>query len=210
MTRIILRQARLRPCAHIGLLIGTLLLAGCSTLVDVAYNIGLTGSKKEGEPAAQDLESINAGYVIIHQFVSTQKNSGLLLMIKRESDDVQAVIDDISRVAAGIDKQIEAFAKQDPTIKLDRVVLPKIEREQRDSAQRERAKQLLESDGKAFERLLLLTQSGVLTTERHISRAMVQNEKNPERNVFWRETQQQFDRLYASVMALLEAQYYSK
>jgi hypothetical protein len=95
-------------------------------------------------------------------------------------------------------------------IKLDRRVLPLIEALQRENAQAERGKQFLETSGKEFERLLLLTQSGVLTTERHISRVMRDKELNPERKAFWKGAVKAFDRLYAKLVKLLEDQYFTK
>jgi hypothetical protein len=132
------------------------------------------------------------------------------LIIKRVSSEVRALIEEISNAAGELNDELERFAKQDRLIKLDRRVLPLIEALQRENAQAERGKQFLETSGKEFERLLLLTQSGVLTTERHISRVMRDKELNPERKVFWKGAVKTFDRLYAKLVKLLEDQYFTK
>lgn len=133
-----------------------------------------------------------------------------ILIIRKVSPEVKALIDEISEFAGELDTQLKQLAKDDPSIKLDAVVLPKVEVLQRESAQLERAKQFLTMTGRPFERLLLLTQSGVLTTERHVTRVMGNEEKNPQRKMFWMKAQRRFDQIYGKFVALLETQYYSK
>lgn len=176
-----------------------LLLAGCS----------IFGPKPSQEAPASDPESVNAGYTLMYNFVATQKNSDKLLIIKRASPRVDRMIKEISDAAGKIDAGLKKFAKEDSSIQLDRRVLPLMEAKQRESAQAERALQFLGTSGKPFERLLLLTQSGVLTTQRHVARVMRDSETNPERKAFWDQTAKTFDRLYAKVVTLLEDQYFS-
>ena len=123
---------------------------------------------------------------------------------------MSALTKEISDVAGDLDTQLKQLAKDDPSIKLDAVVLPTIEIRQRESAALERAKQFLAITGKPFERLLLLTESGVLTTERHLTRVMGDEEKNPQRKIFWKNAQQRFDQIYAKLRALLESQYFTQ
>jgi len=174
------------------------LLAGCSIL----------GPKPSQGTPTSDPESVNVGYTLLYNIVATQKNSDKLLIIKRVSPEVRSVIQEVSKAAGAIDEELKQFAKADPAIKLDHRVLPLIEAKARESAQAERGKQFLETSGKPFERLLILTQSGVLTTERHIARAMRESERNPERRAFWERTTKTFDALYEKLLALLEEQYY--
>ena len=132
------------------------------------------------------------------------------MIIRKVSPDVSALTNEISDLAGDLDTQLKQLAKDDPSIKLDAVVLPMIESRQRESAALERAKQFLAITGKPFERLLLLTESGVLTTERHLTRVMGDEEKNPQRKIFWKNAQQRFDQIYAKLRALLESQYFTQ
>jgi hypothetical protein len=179
--------------------LGIQLLAGCAVF----------SSGQSTDPSKEKLADPNVGYALLHLFVQKQKNTDNLLIIRKVSRDVEALMDEISSLAGDLDKQLKEIAKQDPSIKLDAVVLPLIEVEQRESTQLERAKQFLGTTGKPFERLLLLTQSGVLTTERHITRVMREREKNPERKRFWKNAQERFDQVYAKLLNLLESQYFS-
>jgi hypothetical protein len=175
-------------------------LGGCSLL----------GYKPSTQTPINDPESVNIGYVLLYDLVAKQKNADKLLIIKRVSPEVRALIEEISNAVGELNDELERFAKQDRVITLDRRVLPLIEALQRENAQAERGKQFLETSGKKFERLLLLTQSGVLTTERHISRVMRDKEPNPERKAFWEGAVKTFDHLYTKLVRLLEDQYFTK
>ena len=122
-------------------------LSGCSLL----------GPTPSTQTPIDDPESVNIGYVLLYDLVAKQKNTDKLLIIKRVSSEVRALIEELSNAAGELNDELERFAKQDRLIKLDRRVLPLIEALQRENAQAERGKQFLETSGKKFERLLLLT-----------------------------------------------------
>ena len=188
------------PSARIIAIAATQLLFGCA----------IAGSNQTADPTRQQLADPNSGYALLYSIVSVQKNSDKILIIRKVSPDVSALTKEISDLAGDLDTQLKQLAKDDPSIKLDAVVLPTIENRQRESAALERAKQFLAITGKPFERLLLLTESGVLTTERHLTRVMGDEEKNPQRKIFWKNAQQQFDQIYAKLRALLESQYFTQ
>lgn len=174
------------------------------------FGCAIFGSNQSTDPTREQQANPNSGYALLYSFVSVQKNSDKILIIRKVSPEVKTLINEISELAGDLDAQLKQLAKDDPSIRLDAVVLPKIEVQQRESAQLERAKQFLSITGKPFERLLLLTQSGVLTTERHLTRVMSEEEKNPQRKTFWSNAQQRFDQIYAKLLALLESQYFSR
>ena len=174
------------------------------------FGCAILGSNQTTDPTSGQRADPNSGYALLYAIVSVQKNSDKILIIRKVSADVHAMINEISDIAGDLDAQLKQFAKDDPSIKLDAVVLPTIEVQQRESAALERAKQFLATTGKPFERLLLLTQSGVLTTERHLTRVMGDEEKNPQRKIFWKNAQQRFDQTYTKLRALLESQYFTQ
>jgi hypothetical protein len=181
--------------------IAALVLGGCG--------LAGGGARPTTNEAALDPDSVFVGYTLMYEFVSTQKASDKLLLIKRESDEVEAMINEISAVARDIEAQLKRIADAEPRIRLEAPVLPLMERKQRESARAERLKDFLGKSGKEFERLLLLTQAGSLTAERHIARAMREAETDPERKAFWEQTARRFDELYAKLVRLLEERYYS-
>ncbi len=173
-------------------------LAGCS----------LFGPKPSQQTPASDPDSINTGYTLLYIIVAGQKSSDKVLLIKHVSPQVKDIIKEISEATGKIDAELKAFAKNDPDIQLERRVLPLIETKQRESAVAERVLQFVGTSGKRFERLLLLSQSGLLTTERHIARVMRDSETHPGRKAFWEQTAKTFDELYAKLVKLLEDEYF--
>lgn len=172
-------------------------LTGCAIL-----------DKPEPTPPGSDYPIVNEGYNLLYEVVSAQKFTDELLLIKIESDAVDAVISELTEDAARIEGELKQIAEKDPTIDLDRELLPEMERRKRDSVQLDRLKDLLGRTGKRFERLLLLTQSGALNQTRHLARVMVEAEAREDRKAFWQEVQRQFDENYQNVVALLESEYF--
>jgi hypothetical protein len=172
-------------------------LSGCTIL-----------GKPEPAPPEPDYPTVNEGYNLLYEVVSTQKFTDKLLLIKIESDAVDAVISELSEDAARMEAQLQEIAREDPTLDLEREILPEVERRKRDSVQMERLKDLLGGTGKRFERLLLLTQSGALNQTRHLARVVVETEAREDRKAFWREVQRQFDENYRNVVELLESEYF--
>lgn len=189
----------LRQYAAAAALAWLALLGGC----------GLLGPRPSQQAPASDPDSVRSGYALMYSFVARQKNSDKILIVKRTSPQVKTMMQEISAAARHIDASLKAIAQRDPAIELDRRVLPLIEAQQRESAELERGLQFLGTSGRPFERLLLLTQSGVLTTERHLSRAMRDAESDPERKAFWARTAKTFDEIYAKLNKLLEDEYFS-
>ncbi|MDQ2696955.1 MAG: hypothetical protein M3Z21_16580 [Pseudomonadota bacterium] len=173
-------------------------LAGCALL-----------ERPSPAPVDREYPVATQGYTLLYEVVSKQKLSDKLLLIKIESDAVDAVIGEIAEDAARIEDQLKDIARQDPEIDLDRPILPEMEVRKRASVQAERLKDLLGSTGRDFERLLLLTQSGTLNQTRHLAREMVKAESDPQRKAFWEDVQRQYDDNYANLVQLLEAQYFT-
>lgn len=161
------------------------------------------------QPASENQRILNEGYSLLYDHVSKQKQSDKILLIKLESKDVKAVITSISDNAERIQKALDKIAAQDPQLDIKLQSLPEIEVELRKSASFERIKDLLGKSGKEFERLLLLTQSGVLNTERHLTKVLSEKETNGKRKAFAQEANRQFDEQYRRVVELLEAQYFT-
>ncbi len=70
------------------------------------------------------------------------------------------------------------------------------------------SKVLLASEGKDFERRLLMKQLSALEQERHIAKVMVGLETSDERRAFWERTERRFGELYVKVEQLLERDYF--
>ncbi len=179
-------------------------------LVCVLFLGGCATAPVERPPSAnQNQRVLNEGYSMLYDAVSKQKQSDKLLLIKLESKDVKTVIGGLSDAAERIQKDLEEMAKLDPRVELKLQPLPAIEVEARKSANLERLKDLLGQTGSEFERLLLLTQSGALNSERHLAKTLSEKETSPQRKKLMQEVSRTFDDQYQKVVRLLEAKYFT-
>jgi hypothetical protein len=136
-----------------------------------------------------------------------------LLLVKYESDKVEAVIDDVAQSAAKLAQGLETLAKKEPRLNLKNPGLPAIEVKTRTSIQQDLVAQLAPIAGKTgrhFERTLLLSQSVVLNHLRHLIEHVHDAERQEERRAFLDRTHKTFDQLYERVNRLLEAHYFCK
>lgn len=170
---------------------------------------GANAAPEEQAAADQKQRLLNEGYSLLYDIVSKQGLSEKILLIKFESKEVKAVISGIADAAERIRKGLDEMAKKDPRLELKLQPLPLMEVETRKSANFERVKDLLGKSGKEFERLLLLTQSGVLNSERHLSKVLSEKETDKERKAFMQGVHRQIDEQYRKVVQLLEAQYFT-
>ncbi|MGH8727824.1 MAG: hypothetical protein ACREV9_06650 [Burkholderiales bacterium] len=159
--------------------------------------------------AEQKQRLLNEGYSLLYDIVSKQGLAEKILLIKFESKEVKAVIMGIADAAERIRKDLDEMAKKDPRLELKLHPLPLMEVETRKSANFERVKDLLGKSGKEFERLLLLTQSGVLNSERHLTKVLSEKETDKKRKAFTQDAHREIDQQYQRVVQLLEAQYFT-
>jgi hypothetical protein len=172
---------------------------------------GIASCSSVAEQAAPVPESpalVSQGYTLMYDTVGQLKFTDELLLIKVEDDKVDAIVGEVSGYAAELEGELEELSERDSVVRLDLKLLPEIELRKRESVAGERLPDLLGESGPAFERLLLLTQSGALNQSRHLARVMVDLEEDPARKAFWINVQTRFDDLYARLVELLEARYF--
>jgi hypothetical protein len=173
-------------------------LAGCAVF-----------DRRPAPPPPAGLSVVAQGYLLLHEIVSQQKHLDKLLLIKIESEEVDAIISEISAYSAEVEDQLIALAKEPPGLKLGQQILPAAFVRARQSSQAEQLKELLGATGKDFERRLLLSVSSPLNQARHLARVMRGAEGAPARQAFWKEVQGRFDDQYGKLMGLLEKRYFS-
>jgi hypothetical protein len=173
-------------------------LAGCTVF-----------SGRTSKSTNQGLSTISEGYTLLYEVTSQQKHIDKLLLIKIESDGVDVLISEISAYMAKLEDQLIKLAKEDPSLDLDRKVLPEMASKMHQSVQAEQLKVFLGATGKDFERELLLGISSTLNQARHLAKVMRAAETSEQRKAFWKDVQEHFDDQYRRVVELLEGQYYS-
>ena len=160
-------------------------------------------------PTKGDHKLVSEGYTLMYDTVSQLKFGDDLLLIKIESDSVDEIVTDISTYSSDVQGQLEDLAEEYPDVViLDLDLLPPMEVLTRESVAGERIPQLLSESGMAFERLLLLSQSGALNQTRHLAEVMVDTETDPKRKMYWQEVQKRLDNLYNRTVDLLNKDYF--
>ncbi len=145
----------------------------------------------------------NNCYSLLHQLLADQKNVGLLLLIKREEDDVEKLVKKIAANSAAGAKLIEEFARHDSSISLDDIKLPPGEAATRDAIASTKKKELLGQSGSRFELSLLLTQTQALSYAWHLAKVAGESEAQPERAHALAGLSKDMENLYHEAFALL-------
>src|ERR1039458_7047639 len=123
----------------------------------------------------------NNCYSLLHQLLDEQKDVSMLHFIKKEHTDVKDLIKRIAVASGNGSKQLEEFAKHDPSINLDDIWLPPGEVATRDAIASIKKKQILSQTGDTFEMTLLLTQTEALSYASNLAKVAGENEPQPDR-----------------------------
>lgn len=127
----------------------------------------------------------------------------MLLVIKRDRDALEAVIDDIAETCSDAYEQLGELAEDDPGLELADNGLPTEERRARELIATTRRNQLLGASGREVELQLLLSQNEALTYAAHLADALSRTESDPARLAFVRALWKELTRLQADVLRLL-------
>jgi len=181
-------------------------LALCFLLVAAA---GCSSTQRQTPlPPTDGYRTIAQGYSLLYAITSEQKDLKKLLIIKVESDPVDAFISELADYAGELSAELEDMAKRYPALTVKTQFLPDVEVKTRESITAATTDALLARKGKEFERLLLLKQFSALEQERHMAKVMSELETADERRAFWRKTEQRLGQLYDKVENLLEGRYF--
>jgi hypothetical protein len=151
---------------------------------------------------------LSYGYALLYEMVRTERFADKMLLVKSASEDVKRIVGRIADHSADAKARLEQLAKDYPAIRIDRDVLPEVQVNMLHSLETEQVKDVLSRSGKDFERTLVVVLVGFVQQERHLARAMVDEETDANRRRFWSDTQRRFDAEYADALALLERRYF--
>ena len=145
----------------------------------------------------------NNALSLLHQLLDQQKHVSKLLIIKREREELKALIKDISSASAQGAKKLEEFAQQDSTLALDVINLPPGEAATREAIATTRKKELLSGSGRTFEQRLLLTQIEALSYAAHLAKVVAENDSDANRSDYFKTLSRTMEDLHARVIQLL-------
>lgn len=136
----------------------------------------------EMAPAAKhaiDLSARNNAWALLDELLNEEQNVSKLLIIKRESRELNRLIKNISETAGQGADRMKKIAKNLPGLDATVTMLPAGEKAVRGSIAQEKKHLLLHSSGAEFEFQLLLTQFEALGYGSHLARVIAENEPQP-------------------------------
>src|SRR6185436_6154070 len=143
------------------------------------------------------------GYALLARLLDDERHVSMLLIIKRERDQLEEVIDAIDDTCDKAWDDLNDLADDDPPVDLENSGLPAAELQTREGIRETRKKELLDAKGRELEFQLLLTQNEALTYGAHLAETLSRTESNPERLAFERALWKDLSRLQLRVRDLL-------
>jgi len=145
----------------------------------------------------------NNSYSLLYQLLNEEKDVGKLLIIKRDSRELNRLVKEISTASGKAADQLKQFSEQDGSLALDVIDLPPGEEATRNAIASTKKRELLGSSGDVFERALLLTQIQALNYAAHLASVAAENDTNSVRSTWANSLSQEMSGLYSQSIELL-------
>ena len=196
MVRLLLRRvfdtSTMKAIFYLVLLIGTITV-GCRSISQKSDTHNPQGAPNTSQNA----------YSLLYQLLNDEKDVSKLLLIKRDSRELNRLAKDISGASAKAANQLKAFAEQDGSLALNAINLPPGEAATRKAIAATKTKELLSSSGDTFERSFLLTQIEALNYADHLAAVAADNDTNPPRSAWSKSLSQEMKGLHSRCVELL-------
>jgi len=119
---------------------------------------------------------------LLGDLLGDEKHLSKILIIKRESTELNRLVKDISQTAGSGADLVEATAKSEPGLDLSRTDLPVGELATRKAIAKTKQHLILHNQNEEFEFQMLLTQSQAMSYGAHLAAVIAENTPNPERS----------------------------
>ena len=169
-----------------------LLLAGCHA-----------SPQATAANASAQVQANNEGYSLLYDLLAKQQDVGKSLWLRKVEPDLASLIKEIAEASSQGRKQLEAYARRDPTLQLGLQTLPEVERQTRDAIEATETTSLLGSHGAVFQLRLLLTQANSMQYASHLAKVLSARETQESRKAYLRDLAKQLDNLNMKVIDLL-------
>jgi hypothetical protein len=174
------------------------LLSGCALLEPRAKN---------DAPTNVTVSERSAGYALLYDLATQQKHSDLLSYIKKETPELQGLLERISKASQATATDLEALAKMSPPLNLKVTHLPRIEQATRDSIAKETSQEILNRHGVAMELTMVSSQLAGMNYAAHLARSLALVEGNARRKAFLQRTDRTYSELHDQAHKMLSARY---
>lgn len=150
-----------------------------------------------------NLAARNNVLALLDDLLGDEKNLSKILIVKRNSDELGKLVENISKTAGNGAKMLEIFAKDEPGLNLRVTDLPPGEVATRRAISKTKEKLLLHSKDAEFEFQLLLTQVEALNYGAHLAMIAAENETRPEGSRAFLQLSAQLRNLHEQVVAMV-------
>jgi hypothetical protein len=174
------------------------LLSGCALLEPRAKN---------DAPTNVNVSERSAGYALLYDLATQQGHSNLLSFLKKETPELKALLDRISKTSQATATELEALAKMSPPLDLKATRLPRIEQATRDSIAKQTSQEILHSNGAELEFNMVSSQLAGMNYAAHLARSLALVEGNSRRKEFLQRTDRTYSELHDRVYKMLAVRY---
>jgi hypothetical protein len=150
-----------------------------------------------------DIRIRNNSLALLNELLNEEKQVSMILIIKRESPELNRLIKDIAETAAEGAKRLQSMAKNDSGLALEKPDLPPGEQATRKAVAKTKQHLLLHSKDAEFEFQLLLTQTEALNYGAHLASVAAENEPQSDRARELSDLAARLTQLYEQVIARL-------
>jgi len=178
----------------------------------LALACGAAGAADDKARDARDAQrELNYEYAKLYKTVSGLRLLDELLLIKFESDETEALVKQIADFGSRAKAELEDLRKADPSLSFDETGRTELGHEASKRQKKDRLKSyapVTGASGADFERMLLLSEAGVLSQLRFKVDVMADADKNPARSKYLRKMHKEINQLYVRTAQLLDKRYF--
>ena len=165
----------------------------------------------QGSDLSQQRVMLSEGYSLLYADATKIDRMGLVLYVKKESQEFDDVVTEVSRYGDEFKRDLERIARDYPGVRIDLEPLPEMEARKRFALGMDRMMRFAPLMGRSrleYERTMLIGLAGALDHERHLCRVMAQEEPDAGLKKVLASAEKRYDDLYELVMNLLNREHF--
>jgi len=178
-----------------------------SLFVVVVCLVGCASPGREASETPVNVSQLSEGYALLYDLLSKEKHVNLLLLVKKETPQLKAVIKKIAEGSGEIANELETLSKANPPLNLKVTNLPRVEQDARAIIDSETGKALLKVKGVPFEFKLLHSQVQGMSYGAYLAKALAEVETNATRKAFLQKTEKKLFALHDEVYQMILNRY---
>jgi len=165
----------------------------------------------QGSDLSEQRTMLSEGYSLLYADATKMDRVGLVLYVKKESQEFDDVVTEISKFGDEFRQDLERIARDYPGVRIDLEPLPEMEARKRFAIAMDRMLRFAPLVGRSrleYERTMLIGLAGALDHERHLCRVMAKEEPDAGLKKVLVSAEKRYDGLYDLVTNLLNREHF--